>query len=537
MAFDMNQFVARAYDTPQSRHVSDHNDVRYLLTVSNANLPSWGEFVDRCALSSDEAAKWKTCNTCRRTWAKLSVLAVANKRGIYSAFFSGYSSPVAAESGISASQDYACVRPAVEHYVDAFMRSSLTNKIVSYAENGTIGVVESGGYQHMHLKCQLSPTENNERDAVVDLNVDRLTRYLAEWSSQTIERILGAYESRGENAPGYHSNIQGLRWFSKAQKRVEGTAGNWRKAIIIDELVAIFSLRSTEVGNSILHIFSSTSNLAICRDVTDIAAFWSLMTERYNPTVYRQKIAESSDESIEAALRKHGLVMEDFERVAPSIDDPTITAMCAWHYSRAPKGGRPSKTKKSCFDGPTDAVKTYTVDEFIKLLLDDKIREVKYKTHYACHPFDIGLPVTQKAKEMTKRLAGWVTTTSPVTCPSINVPALEEITTKAIVYHPGRWMHDGTMTTSERSLVASGIVIEYNTTWNPNCSCLFSEFFDPKYHDIDRHIHTLHNKLRIRFTPKRFRGIYLSTRNGSFACAEVFVIVFVDGHTVRITVR
>lgn len=99
-------------------------------------------------------------------------------------------------------------------------------------------------------------------------------------------------------------------------------------------------------------------------------------------------------------------------------------------------------------------------------------------------PIRLGIPTTQVGRDLTKRAAGWmVPETGSVAASSVGVHGTWQPITH-IAPHASRWMpYDGsgepTLCGHAEAIIADGYIIRltYDTTWSPEGSCLFEQFF------------------------------------------------------------
>lgn len=509
--------------------------------VENASVPylrvqrhmSFKQFLNLLPTQTPGIVGWKSCTQCRESWKDLSTLATPMGEPVY----------------LGGSKElYGEAWPAVDAYQKSFRQSPLLDHVVYYVDNAchespNFGFKIKGAgpdsvpYNHCFLETGLTPVSNVQKaqydkiNQLIHMEISHLERYLKEWSPDVISQILAWYLKKGENAPGYRVNTGGLRFMNKLQDEYKiQTNPRLGRAIVIKHLVNLFKGDHPDDRLGALHIFANGSNLAACRRAQSQEEFWSIMDQRYNPVTYKQPTSTPSEGQVNHVLSLVNNDLSCFERVHLSRDDPHVVKRSLFRYSDVSpltsmspaqllEQVKQKKTnvshKKTCFDKPYQRDQDLNVDQFeswLKSLPEGSTLE--HKLSYRVCPIELGKPTTQTGLDMVKVPVGWVLPQERLTPRSVGL-SNEWYKINQITYHPGRWLHqsgdDFPISSRESAIVADGYVLEMQHTWNPNASCLFSQFFRGKYHSLDSTRQELQRSLRIAPIKDTvtFRGILL----------------------------
>jgi len=512
-------------------------------------MMKFSQFLKHAPASMQDVDGWKRCTQCRAAWPDLARVGVVDAKGnIQPAYLSG--DPCT----------YGSLETAVTAFQEAF-RAGQVDRVVMFelptAERHTAttlgrktaGIRPEGipgaGLPYIHLCMNISLPKNPRSEKLNTLllaEVPLVEQFVNMWTRSVVDKILAWYEAKGEDAPGYKTNIGGLRWFSGLLKDIEPLAGKIqnRRVLIIRHLIRLLSGPRPDDALGGVHIFASGSNLAACRDACSVEAFWKIMDARYNPITYRQPTAAPTPGQVEAALKAVDGDTTCFERESLAAADPMVTSRALWMESEAPPAhdatrisadalraaARPKKTSvpTTCFDSevvPKGETRNLNLspDEFEKWLSEQPAgSKLEWSTPITVSPIVVGVPTTDKGREMVKIPANWVIPAYPSSAFSVGLLSTWE-SVESIVHHPGRWLHGGGLSSRARAVVSDGIVVVTKTrpTYTPSCSCLFAEFFRGEFHGLGKVRQELHNTLRIRrpdgmTRPKMFQGCMIPIR-------------------------
>lgn len=530
---------------------------------------------------------WRKCVQCRKTWPDLSRLGVVKDGQIHPAYLSGHLST------------YGEMAPAVTEFQKAFRAGTVRRTVMFQIPNNerhdaakgrlgkrTAGVrsatMEGAGQSFIHLSLDVDLPPDPQGDKINQLliqEVELTEQFLGCWSKSTVSNILDWYEDKGQDAPGYKQNIGGLRWFSELQTDLvkQGLDASkyhqhhWRmlrRVVVIQHLVRLLSGQHPDDALGAVHIFASGSNLAVCRYCSTPDTFWSLMNTRYNPITYRQPTAAPKVGQVNEALKMIEGDTTCFEREHIRSTDPRVQKRTMWVERPAPPppdqtritaeqllaGAKPKGSggpPKTCFDQPAKGQthsRNLTPDEFQQWLTEQPAgSRMEWSTPSAVNPIQVGVPITAKGLEMTKREAGWVLPGVSQSPSTIGMNA-EWLPIERIVHHPSRWTNDDSgLCNREKAIVSDGFVVQTKRrhTWAPSCSCLFAEFFRGEFHRLNRTRQELHRRLRIRLPDgmhrhEVFQGCLISVglRSGKWALTspETFRVTRPDGSRQTVTV-
>lgn len=471
-------------------------------------------------------AGWKACNQCRNSWAELSTLATTSGNPVY--------------FGCDPSEYPVAAQAAVRAYQNSFRKSPITDKPLrcfpvtdrhSYPNLGhKVNGKSANGvpYPHCFLETGLLKLTTAQQDMQCTVNklihqeLPDLERYLQEWNPIVIDRLIDWYNLKGESAAGYRVNMGGLRMMSKIHKDLAGqTDHRQRRCVLLMHLLKLFSGSHPHDAQGAIHVFSRSSNLAACRDVSTPEMFWNLMDDRYNPITYRQPTSTPSVDQVNAALKIVNNDLSCFERILLTDNDPHVTNRVLWRSTPAASKSIMTpdqllsqvKTKNAktdsrwlvlsnapstCFD-QASGDGSLNVDQFEKWLTQLPAgTKLEFNIpDYIC-PLMMGKPTTIQGQEMVKVPVGWTMPTSYVSSWSVGLTP-KWCAVRLVLPHPGRWRGDTDVVTREQAIVSDGYVIQLDQshTWDPAGSCLFAEFFRGKYHDLGKTRQELHTSLRM----------------------------------------
>ena len=503
----------------------------YYIIVDHS-MKKFSQFLSYLPPSVEGLEGWKRCSQCRCAWPDLSKVGVFARGVLQPAYLSNIPSK------------YGELAPAVEAFQDAFRKGQVQQTVMfEIPDTERHGATSLGhrymgvrppehldaGHPYIHACMDVNLPKNPQATKLNELlnaEVPLVEQFICHWSLEVIDTILKWYEVKGQEAPGYKVNIGGLRWFScLLQDIADQHAGkkiNYRRMLVIKNLIKLLSGPHPDDALGATHIFSSGSNLAACRHARSPETFWKIMDARYNPITYRQPTAAPTEGQIEAALQKLGNDLSCYERVYLDTSDPQVTSRALWTQSTPPpahdvtcitadelratavqkgKGKMPS----TCFDNVKpkgDTCTSYlTPDEFDKWIVSQPAgSKIDWLVLSNVTPIAVGVPVTTKGSEMMKVPAGWSVNPYGQTASTSGFTAQAWQSVETIVPHPGRWTHEGGLSTREAAIVSDGYVVvtHQRVQYDPPGSCLFAEFFRGEYHNLDKVRQKLQTTLRIR---------------------------------------
>lgn len=525
---------------------------QFYVTV-NHFMYKFSQFLRHVPAHMQEVSCWKICTQCRASWPDLARVGVVDAKGnIQPAYLSG--DPCT----------YGNLEPAVAAFQEAFRAGHVDRSVMfelptterhtaTTLGRKTAGIRPEGlpgaGLPYIHLCMNIVLPKNPRSEKLNTLllaEVPLVEQFANMWTRAVVDKILAWYEAKGQDAPGYKTNIGGLRWFSNLLKDIETlSAGNIqnRRVLIIRHLIRLLSGPRPHDALGGVHIFASGSNLAACRTASSVEEFWKIMDVRYNPATYRQPTAAPTAGQVEAALKAIDGDTTCFERQTLAATDPMVTSRALWMESEAPAAdatrisadalraaARPKKTSAptTCFDSEAapkgeTCSRNLSPDEFSNWLSEQPVgSKLLWSTPSKVTPIAVGVPTTDKGREMVKVPANWVVTSRGMDASSVGLRNRWE-PVESIVHHPGRWLHDGGVSSRAHAVVSDGIVVVTKTrhTYTFNCSCLFAEFFHGEFHSISKVRQTVHDTLRIRrpdgmTLDETFQGCMIPIRlNGS----------------------
>ena len=541
----------------------------YLVT----NGMNWHAFLDLLP-RTPEIIRWRECRLCWKIWMDLSRLAGADGKPV---FLGG--NP----------EEYGILAVAVRAYQAQFRTLQVEANVLFAPPNpgrdkaGCIGRPTNGscdGKPFNHLCADLQLGVDYGGDGVNKLlrqEVPLVEQFLEDWASGTVSTILERYKTKGETAPGYKVNIGGLEFMVALQAELDRSKDKrpqTRRMIVVTHMLRLFAGPRPADALGAIHIFASGSNIAACRIAMSEDAFWAIMKARYDPVRYLQPTSLPTDNQVAAAMQMVGGDTALFERIHLHNGDPMVVTHTIWASPQekdqtritadalralARKKPVTGGKGKTCFDGGLPATRRHLSlgqDGFLAWLAEiakEPSSKVEYMVPDGVHPIEVGVATSQKAADMLRVPASWVTTPTPVSASAIDIKSgYQDV--KLMTYHPGRW-RDPTReggkvrSTPEDAVVSDGFVLQLVAPgdWKPNCSCLFAQFFSGSMHGMSKVRQLLHETLRIRQpadmpSAEIFRGIMLTSKrqeNGQFEFAkpEFFRAVLPDGSHQTVTVH